>query len=290
MPGHRPELVRRPQRLPRPPLTLPLLRAAAVLILVQKKPDKGMPPHNPRWLRLSALVAFLLAMLYVIAGVILFVVLEDRASFVSFCLQNVSSATEEDCDERYNRAWLIVLAVGLVLFIHIALGFPVYRYTRACPPPSRLDRPRGSPSQTRGRTGGPAYGVQLESGFLLEPGIGRRQRELDRRTLRREPSTSASGLSSESESPERRRVRVHARAGARGPRTERREKALAKGQSSRERRHGWTSTPSRRTTRSLRKGPGRRRATAGRTESRLHARRDEGEPASSRASVDRRPR
>lgn len=228
-------------------------------------------------------------------------------------MQNVSSATEEDCDERYNRAWLIVLAVGcasllgvpslatadqqtstpvssLVLFIHIALGFPVYRYTRACPPPSRLDRPRGSPSQTRGRTGGPAYGVQLESGFLLEPGIGRRQRELDRRTLRREPSTSASGLSSESESPERRRVRVHARAGARGPRTERREKALAKGQSSRERRHGWTSTPSRRTTRSLRKGPGRRRATAGRTESRLHARRDEGEPASSRASVDRRPR
>lgn len=176
-------------------------------------------------------------------------------------MQNVSSATEEDCDERYNRAWLIVLAVGcasllgvpslatadqqtstpvssLVLFIHIALGFPVYRYTRACPPPSRLDRPRGSPSQTRGRTGGPAYGVQLESGFLLEPGIGRRQRELDRRTLRREPSTSASGLSSESESPERRRVRVHARAGARGPRTERREKALAKGQSSRERRHG----------------------------------------------------
>lgn len=163
-----------------------------------------MPPHNPRWLRSAALLALVrpplavvpsetaltdylpcpqfIAMLYVIAGIILFVVLEQESSFVSFwsvefslslrerrrfrpvtgsprssSLQNISSTTREDCEERYNRAWLILLAVGcvastfppalwlplaarltpfstcrFVLFSHIALGFPVYRYTSTC--------------------------------------------------------------------------------------------------------------------------------------------------------------
>ncbi|GAA5916946.1 hypothetical protein JCM8208_001654 [Rhodotorula glutinis] len=121
--------------------------SAALLILVQNKPVEGLPPHNPRWLRSAALLAFLVAMLYVIAGIILFVVLEQESSFISFCLQNIRSTTRDNCEERYNRAWLILLAVGLVAFVHVALGFPVYRYTR-----------------------GPAYGVQLEEGFLLEPG------------------------------------------------------------------------------------------------------------------------
>ncbi|GAA5932513.1 hypothetical protein JCM3775_005940 [Rhodotorula graminis] len=104
--------------------------SAALLILFQKKPAEGMPPHNPRWLRTAALLAFLIAMLYVLAGIILFVVLEQESSFVSFCLQNIPSTTKDNCEERYNRAWLILLAVGLVFFVHIALGFPVYRYTR----------------------------------------------------------------------------------------------------------------------------------------------------------------
>ncbi|GAA5852938.1 hypothetical protein JCM9279_000085 [Rhodotorula babjevae] len=145
--------------------------AAALLILIQKKPTKGMPPHNPRWLRSAALLALLIAMLYVVAGIILFVVLEQESSFVSFCLQNIPSTTKDNCEERYNRAWLILLAVGLCFFVHVALGFPVYRYTR-----------------------GPAYGVQLEGGFLLEPGSTARRHEADRRQRRscRTPTRSRS--------------------------------------------------------------------------------------------------
>ncbi|GAA6047811.1 hypothetical protein JCM3770_004654 [Rhodotorula araucariae] len=137
----------------------------ALVILIQKKPDRGMPPNNPRWLRFAALLSFFLAMLYVIAGLVLFVLLENQSSFVAFCMQNLEATTEENCTERYNRAWVIVLCIGVVFVAHVALGFPVYRYTR-----------------------GPKYGVQLESGFLLEPGKQRRRRRVP---LQRHPTPSA---------------------------------------------------------------------------------------------------
>ncbi|BGP36614.1 hypothetical protein JCM10449v2_000515 [Rhodotorula kratochvilovae] len=136
--------------------------AGALLILIQKKPAEGMLPHNPRWLRFAALLSF--------ARIVLFVLLEREESFVSFCIQNISSTTEENCTERYNRAWVIMLAIGVVFIAHIALGFPVYRYTR-----------------------GPAYGVQLESGFLLEPGKAppHRRRPLQRRNSRFDSDTDS---------------------------------------------------------------------------------------------------
>ncbi|KWU46677.1 hypothetical protein RHOSPDRAFT_31493 [Rhodotorula sp. JG-1b] len=62
------------------------------------------------------------------AGIILYVLLEEQSSFISFCMRNVPSAVPEDCIERWNRNWIAVLSVTLVLLFHLALGFPVFRY------------------------------------------------------------------------------------------------------------------------------------------------------------------
>ncbi|KAL7343881.1 hypothetical protein BJY59DRAFT_152157 [Rhodotorula toruloides] len=45
-------------------------------------------------------------------------------------MKNLPTTTPEDCMSRWSRNWVVVLAVSLVLVFHIALGFPVYRYTR----------------------------------------------------------------------------------------------------------------------------------------------------------------
>ncbi|GAA5878629.1 hypothetical protein JCM1840_003533 [Sporobolomyces johnsonii] len=124
---------------------------AALLIIFGKKPEKDCPPPHGKVLRLAILIAFLIATLYAAAGLILFILLQDQQSFVSFCMQNIASASDENCTNRWNRAWVIILAVGLVLLYHIALGFPVYRYTR-----------------------GTEFGPQLKEGLLLEPGSAQR--------------------------------------------------------------------------------------------------------------------
>ncbi|CEQ38851.1 SPOSA6832_00329 [Sporobolomyces salmonicolor] len=122
-------------------------RATAMLIIFGKKPQKqSLAAGRPRRLRKSCPLCRcslshttnhlngLVAALYAVAGFILFVLLQDQQSFVSFrsqsySLQNLASASEENCTNRWNRSWVIILAVGLVLLYHITLGFPVYRYT-----------------------------------------------------------------------------------------------------------------------------------------------------------------
>ncbi|BGP04599.1 hypothetical protein JCM10049v2_000401 [Rhodotorula toruloides] len=104
--------------------------AAALLILFGKKPAKDEPPPHPKLLRSAALASLFLAVLQCVAGIILYVLLERQDSFVDFCMKNLPTTTPEDCMSRWSRNWVVVLAVSLVLVFHIALGFPVYRYTR----------------------------------------------------------------------------------------------------------------------------------------------------------------
>ncbi|GAA5972259.1 hypothetical protein JCM11641_002377 [Rhodosporidiobolus odoratus] len=104
--------------------------AAALLILLGKKPKPNEPPPHGKLLRLAALCSFFLATLYSVATLVLFVLLQTEESFVSFCLRNISSATKEDCEDRWNRDWVMGLVVGIVWIFHTALGFPIYRYTR----------------------------------------------------------------------------------------------------------------------------------------------------------------
>ncbi|GAA6062395.1 hypothetical protein JCM10212_006181 [Sporobolomyces blumeae] len=123
-------------------------------------PCDGPPPHA-RFLRLLSLVAFLMSTLYAISGIVLYVLLQERQSFVDFCLSNLSSSSTATCTTRYNRSWLIMFAVALEWISHVALGFPVYRYTR-----------------------GPQGGRQLEEGWLMEMGSRgavERDRERERR-------------------------------------------------------------------------------------------------------------
>ncbi|GAA5857070.1 hypothetical protein JCM8547_007941 [Rhodosporidiobolus lusitaniae] len=120
---------------------------AALLMLFSKKEAPNDPPKHGKLLRLAALAAFFIVLLYSIATVVLSTLVSKKDSFVAFCMQNIDSATEEECTDRWNRDWIMWLAVGIVLIFHAALGFPVYRYTR-----------------------GTEHGKQLESGFLLEVG------------------------------------------------------------------------------------------------------------------------
>ncbi|GAA5826949.1 hypothetical protein JCM11251_002176 [Rhodosporidiobolus azoricus] len=120
---------------------------AALVIIFGKKPTSDEPPPHGRFLRLAALASLFIATLYCIATLTLYSLLWSRDAFVSFCLQKLKTATEGNCEDRWNRDWVIILVAGLVLVFHIALGFPVYRYTR-----------------------GNEFGRQLKSGFLLEPG------------------------------------------------------------------------------------------------------------------------
>ncbi|GAA6004396.1 hypothetical protein JCM10207_000708 [Rhodosporidiobolus poonsookiae] len=104
--------------------------AAAAVIIFTKKPEVNEPPVHGKLLQLLAVAALLFAALEAAAVFVLFVLLEEKSSFVSFCMQNLPSTTESNCEERWNRAWAMGLVVGIVLVFHIALGFPVYRYTR----------------------------------------------------------------------------------------------------------------------------------------------------------------
>ncbi|GEM06189.1 hypothetical protein Rt10032_c01g0206 [Rhodotorula toruloides] len=113
--------------------------AAALLILFGKKPAKDEPPRHRKLLRSAALASLFLAVLQCVAGIILYVLLEGQESFVDFCLKNMPTAVPEDCVARWDRNWVIVLAVSLVLVYHIALGFPVYRYTRDSDVGKRFD-------------------------------------------------------------------------------------------------------------------------------------------------------
>lgn len=97
--------------------------------------------------------------------------------------------TAEDCVARWDRNWVIVLAVrcvelacssawppgltnfcrSLVLIFHVALGFPVYRYTRAFR--DLIARERRLTFPTDAATGGSEYGKQFDDrGSLLELG------------------------------------------------------------------------------------------------------------------------
>ncbi|BGP12656.1 hypothetical protein JCM10213v2_000573 [Rhodosporidiobolus nylandii] len=106
-----------------------LLGFAALLILCGEKPQPLEPPPHGKVLRLATLIAFFVATLYSVATLVLFVLLQAKDSFVSFCMQNIPSATDEACKARWDRDWVIILVVGIVWIYHIALGFPVYRYT-----------------------------------------------------------------------------------------------------------------------------------------------------------------
>ncbi|BGP12666.1 hypothetical protein JCM10213v2_000583 [Rhodosporidiobolus nylandii] len=106
-----------------------LLGFAALLILCGEKPQPLEPPPHGKVLRLATLIAFFVAALYSVATLVLFVLLQAKDSFVSFCMQNIPSATDEACKARWDRDWVIILVVGIVWIYHIALGFPVYRYT-----------------------------------------------------------------------------------------------------------------------------------------------------------------
>ncbi|GAA5925449.1 hypothetical protein JCM10213_008793 [Rhodosporidiobolus nylandii] len=141
---------------------------AALLILCGEKPQPLEPPPHGKVLRLATLIAFFVATLYSVATLVLFVLLQAKDSFVSFCMQNIPSATDEACKARWDRDWVIILVVGIVWIYHIALGFPVYRYTR-----------------------GTEYGRQLKSGFLLEEGKPQRS-SLQRRLSQWADSSSDS--------------------------------------------------------------------------------------------------
>ncbi|KAI5480074.1 hypothetical protein MNV49_002039 [Pseudohyphozyma bogoriensis] len=71
---------------------------ACILIIVGGAPKPLVPPPWAKTLRRCAFVSLVLAMLHAVTG--------------------------------WNRVWVILLAVGLVFFVHIASGFPVYRYAR----------------------------------------------------------------------------------------------------------------------------------------------------------------
>ncbi|GAA6036583.1 hypothetical protein JCM8097_001237 [Rhodosporidiobolus ruineniae] len=120
---------------------------AALVILFGKKGNLDGPPPHARMLRLAALIAFFLATIYSVATLALLVVLGTHDSFVSFCMLNLPSTTVADCEDRQNRRWVMGLVVAIVWVFHIALGFPVYRWTR-----------------------GTRYGKQLKGGILLELG------------------------------------------------------------------------------------------------------------------------
>ncbi|GAA6011192.1 hypothetical protein JCM8202_003928 [Rhodotorula sphaerocarpa] len=105
--------------------------AAALLILLGAKPASGEPPPHSRLLRIATLLALLFATLHAFAGVVLYVLLEGQASFVSFCLQNLSTAVPDACTDRWNRNWVTIVSVILVLLFHVGLGFQVFRYASA---------------------------------------------------------------------------------------------------------------------------------------------------------------
>ncbi|GAA5839178.1 hypothetical protein JCM3766R1_002279 [Sporobolomyces carnicolor] len=148
--------------------SLPSTGVASVILLGEKPSPDTFPPHA-RLLRALCLGSTLVATLFAILALVLYVLLQERESFIDFCLLNLKDATEAACTARWNRNWLIILSVALVLLYHVAFGFALYRYTR-----------------------GPQGGTQLEEGFLLE--LSHRQRRGEqaeawvRRSSRRERS------------------------------------------------------------------------------------------------------
>ncbi|GAA5837823.1 hypothetical protein JCM5353_002977 [Sporobolomyces roseus] len=128
----------------------------AAIVLFGAKPRPDSPPPHAKLLRMLCLIATLLATVYAILGLVIYVLLQEQESFVDFCLQNLPDSTKEECTSRWNRNWMIILAVAIVLLYHIAFGFPLYRYTR-----------------------GPQGGAQLKDGYLLE--LAHRGNEEERR-------------------------------------------------------------------------------------------------------------
>ncbi|GAA5996483.1 hypothetical protein JCM5350_005266 [Sporobolomyces pararoseus] len=132
---------------------LPSWIAASLVLFGQKPSPETFPPHA-KLLRLLYLIATLISTLYANMALVLYVLLQEKESFVDFCLLNLPNEEEEACTARWNRNWLIILSVALVLLYHISFGFPLYRYTR-----------------------GPQGGTQLKEGLLLE--LAHRDNEKD---------------------------------------------------------------------------------------------------------------
>ncbi|GAA5876047.1 hypothetical protein JCM16303_007003 [Sporobolomyces ruberrimus] len=164
---------------------------AAGIVLFGAKPTPDAYPPHAKLLRLLCLIATLIATIYTILAIVLYVLLQEKESFVDFCLLNVSKMSEEACTARWNRNWLIILGVGLVLLYHIAFGFPLYRYTR-----------------------GPQGGTQIKEGFLLELSHrdGEAGEEEEERKRRSQWSSESESSDSELERKRRRSIRREKRA------------------------------------------------------------------------------
>ncbi|KAM0756131.1 hypothetical protein T439DRAFT_376375 [Meredithblackwellia eburnea MCA 4105] len=118
-----------------------------LLIILGGKPQPLRPPPHARGVRHCAFAALASACLYVSAAFVLWIIVHDEGSFVSFCLRNSPNETAEQCAARWDRAWTIVVSAGMCFLLHVSNGFPIYRYAR-----------------------GPEWGKQLQTDSIWEEG------------------------------------------------------------------------------------------------------------------------